>query len=108
MEGRGLMTTPARPLRVVPGPQPPTPAPANGAEVLDEIGAFVSRFIIFPSEHCEPMLALWYAHTHAAENFYITPRLILSSAEPGSGKTRVLEVAQYLVATPEMTLMIAR
>jgi hypothetical protein len=98
------MTQPARPLRVVPGPRPPGPVPADGAAVLDEIGAFVSRFNIFPSEHCVPMLVLWYAHTHAAEHFYITPRLILSSAEPGSGKTRVLEVAQYLVATPEMTM----
>jgi len=30
--------------------------------------------------------------------------LILDSAEPGSGKTRVLEVAQFLVAAPEMTI----
>jgi hypothetical protein len=50
------------------------------------------------------MLALWYAHTWAAEHFYVTPRLILSSAEPGSGKTRVLEVAQYLVKAAEMTV----
>ncbi|WP_344922651.1 DUF3631 domain-containing protein, partial [Plantactinospora mayteni] len=46
----------------------------------------------------------WYAHTHAAEHFYVTPRLILDSAEPGSGKTRVLEVAQFLVRSAEMTL----
>ena len=38
------------------------------------------------------------------DRFYVTPRLILDSAEPGSGKTRVLEVAQYLVAAPEMTI----
>ncbi len=50
------------------------------------------------------MLALWYAHTHAADHFYVTPRLILDSAEPGSGKTRVLEVAQFLVRAPEMTI----
>ncbi|RSM65756.1 hypothetical protein DMH03_00950 [Amycolatopsis sp. WAC 01376] len=96
------MTVPA--LRVVSPPREPTATSADGAEVLDQIGEFVSRFNVFPSEHCAPMLALWYAHTHAAEHFYITPRLILSSAEPGSGKTRVLEVAQYLVASPEMTL----
>jgi hypothetical protein len=64
-----------------------------GHEVLDRVYAFASRFNIFPSEHCPPMLALWYAHTHAADHFYVTPRLILSSVEPGSGKTRVLEVA---------------
>jgi hypothetical protein len=98
------MTQRARPLRVVPGPRPPGPAPADGAAVLDEIGAFVSRFSAFPDQHCVPTLALWYAHTHAIEHFYVTPRLILSSAEPGSGKTRVLEVAQYLVHAPEMTI----
>jgi len=86
-----------------------TPAPARpevpaGHAILDEVAAFVARYNAFPSEHCAPMLALWYAHTHAAEHFYVTPRLILDSAEPGSGKTRVLEVAQFLVAAPEMTI----
>jgi hypothetical protein len=98
------MSHPARPLRVVPAARAPGPTPADGAAVLDEIGAFVSRFNAFPDDHCVPTLALWYAHTHAAEHFYVTPRLILSSAEPGSGKTRVLEVAQYLVHSPEMTI----
>jgi hypothetical protein len=80
------------------------PPPPGGAAVLDEVTAFVSRFSALPDEHCAPMLALWYAHTHAAAHFYVTPRLILDSAEPGSGKTRVLEVAQFLVAAPEMTI----
>ncbi|WP_306743689.1 DUF3631 domain-containing protein [Saccharothrix yanglingensis] len=75
----------------------------NGAEILDQVRAFVARYNAFPDEHCAPMLALWYAHTWAAEHFYITPRLILSSAEPGSGKTRVMEVARFLVKQPEMT-----
>jgi hypothetical protein len=75
-----------------------------GHEVLDDVAAFVARFSVFPSEHCAPTLALWYAHTHAIEQFYVTPRLVLDSAEPGSGKTRVLEVAQYLVRAPEMTI----
>jgi hypothetical protein len=75
----------------------------NGAAILDQVQAFLSRFNAFPDEHCAPMLALWYAHTWAAEHFYITPRLMLSSAEPGSGKTRALEVARFLVKAPEMT-----
>lgn len=76
------------------------------AELLDRVVAFIARFSVFPDPHCAPTLALWYAHTHAIEHFYTTPRLILDSAEPGSGKTRVLEVAQYLVAKPEMTISI--
>jgi hypothetical protein len=76
------------------------------AELLDQVAAFVARFSVFPDQHCAPTLALWYAHTHAIQHFYTTPRLILDSAEPGSGKTRVLEVGQYLVAKAEMTISI--
>ncbi|GAB2764073.1 DUF3631 domain-containing protein [Salinifilum aidingensis] len=77
-----------------------------GHDVLDDVVGFIRRFSAFPDEHCAPTLALWYAHTHAAASFYVTPRLILDSAEPGSGKTRVLEVAQYLVKAPEMTISV--
>jgi hypothetical protein len=38
------------------------------------------------------------------EAFYVTPRLVLDSAEPGSGKTRVLELLNLLCLDPEMTI----
>jgi hypothetical protein len=96
-------TTPARPLGWL--GQPPAGAITRaGHEVLDAVCAFLSRFSVFPDQYCAPTLALWYAHTHAVDQFYVTPRLVLDSAEPGSGKTRVLEVAQHLVAVPEMTI----
>jgi hypothetical protein len=84
---------------------PPLPA-IEPAELLDQVATFLARFSVFPDQHCAPTLALWYAHTHAIQHFYTTPRLILDSAEPGSGKTRVLEVGQFLVAKPEMTISI--
>ena len=98
-------TAPIRPLTWL-GPAPADAYVKPGHEVLDAVVTFVSRFSAFPNEHCAPTLALWYAHTHIADRLYVTPRLILDSAEPGSGKTRVLEVAQYLVAKPEMTISI--
>jgi Protein of unknown function (DUF3631) len=94
---------PAQPLGWL-GQPPPGAIMRAGHQVLDAVATFLSRFSVFPSEHCAPTLALWYAHTHAVEQFYVTPRLVLDSAEPGSGKTRVLEVAQYLVRAPEMTI----
>lgn len=96
---------PARPLAWL-GPAPVGAYLKPGHEVVDAVVAFVSRFSAFPNEHCAPTLALWYAHTHIADRLYVTPRLILDSAEPGSGKTRVMEVGQYLVAKPEMTISI--
>ncbi|WP_414936513.1 DUF3631 domain-containing protein [Amycolatopsis sp. cmx-11-51] len=98
-------TAPIEPLTWL-GPPPVGAFVKDGHEVLDSVVTFVSRFSAFPNEHTAPMLALWYAHTHIADKLYVTPRLILDSAEPGSGKTRVLEVGQYLVAKPEMTISI--
>ncbi|MFZ0877797.1 MAG: DUF3631 domain-containing protein [Pseudonocardiaceae bacterium] len=102
-DGSVSATATARPLGWLRPPQPEGTVRA-GHELLDDVSEFVGRYSVFPSEHCAPTLALWYAHTHAVEQFYVTPRLVLDSAEPGSGKTRVLEVAQYLVRAPEMTI----
>jgi hypothetical protein len=99
----------SKPTNLISALNPATRLPStSGANALDNITTFVRRFSAFPSRHCAPTLALWYAHTHIADQLYVTPRLILDSAEPGSGKTRVLEVAQYLVAAPEMTLSASR
>jgi hypothetical protein len=57
-----------------------------------------------PSEHCITVLALWAAHTHAPKAFYVTPRLILDSAEPESGKSRVLELLNLITRAPIFTM----
>jgi uncharacterized protein DUF3631 len=98
-------TAPVRPLAWL-GKPPPGAIAQAGLEVLNDVTALVSRFCVFPSEHYAPTLALWCAHTHIADRLYVTPRLILDSAEPGSGKTRVLEIARFLVSKPEMTISI--
>lgn len=78
----------------------------DGSKVLDDLAEFIGRYVSFPSEHCLPVVALWAAHTHAVRCFYVTPRLVLDSAEPGSGKTRVLEVLNLVCADPEMTISV--
>ncbi len=96
-------SAPARPLDWL-GPAPPGSYARHGHQVLDDVAGFLGRFTSFPDQHCLPAVALWIAHTHVIDAFYITPRLVLDSAEPGSGKTRVLEIAALLVAAPEMTI----
>lgn len=86
-------------------PYPPADPELDGASVLDAVEAFIRRFVAFPSIHCIVAVVLWAAHTHApTKTFYVTPRLVLDSAEPGSGKTRVLELLALLVLRPEMTI----
>lgn len=76
----------------------------TGAMVLDRVAAFIARYIAFPTPHALTAVTLWAAHTHAVGCFYVTPRLVLDSAEPGSGKTRVLELLALLCRDPEMTI----
>jgi hypothetical protein len=45
-------------------------------------------------------LALWIAHTHALAGAHATPYLLVVSPERRSGKTRLLEVVELLVADP--------
>jgi hypothetical protein len=97
---------PDTPIAAWLGAPPPGSVKRPGNEVLDGVVAFLTRFIRFPNKHCAVVVALWYCHTHVADRLYVTPRLILSSAEAGSGKTRVLEIGQYLVHKPEMTISI--
>jgi len=77
----------------------------DGSQLLDDVREFVGRFCAFPSPACLDVAALWAAHAHMIECFHTTPRLAMLSPEPGSGKTRVLEVLQLL--TPSMLLLSA-
>lgn len=69
----------------------------NGAALLDEIDDFLSQYVIYPSEHMRHAHTLWIVHTHLMELWDSTPRIYFKSPEPGSGKTRALEVSEHLV-----------
>jgi hypothetical protein len=72
----------------------------DGAALLEDVRAFVGRYCRLPSDEALTAVALWAAHTHLIDTFESTPRLALLSAEPASGKTRVLEVLALLVPRP--------
>ncbi|MFJ6788840.1 DUF3631 domain-containing protein [Streptomyces angustmyceticus] len=75
-------------------------APLDGAALLDEVEAFHRRFNVFPHEAAYVAVALWDAHAHLLDCFDSTPRLAFLSPEPGSGKSRALEVVETLVPAP--------
>jgi hypothetical protein len=68
--------------------------------VLDEVRAWLARFIITLNDRDLDLLALWIAHTHVVEKGYTTPRLAITSPLPGSGKTTTLEHIQRLANRP--------
>jgi uncharacterized protein DUF3631 len=72
----------------------------DGAALLDEVEAFHRRFNVFPTEAAYVAVALWDAHAHLLDCFDSTPRLAFLSPEPGSGKSRALEIVETLVPQP--------
>jgi hypothetical protein len=77
---------------------------SDGAQLLDEVHAFITRFVAFPSEAAAHAVTLWAAHCHVPDSFESTPRIALLSPEPGSGKTRTLEVLELLTPDPQLVL----
>lgn len=72
----------------------------NGAAILDAVHTFLGRFVAYPSEDAHVAHTLWIAHTHLMAAWESTPRIAFLSPEPGSGKTRALEVSELLVPRP--------
>lgn len=65
--------------------------------ILDDLRAFVCRFVAFPESTHADAVTLWIAHTWAFDAAEATPRLSIQSAEKQSGKTRLLELLDLLV-----------
>lgn len=75
-------------------------AAAPGAELLDDVERFLARFVAFPSDAARVAVTLWAAHAHLVHVSDNSPRMALLSPEPGSGKTRTLEVLELLTPRP--------
>jgi hypothetical protein len=60
----------------------------------------LERFICTMHDRDLDLLALWAAHTHLVMETYTTPRLVIDSPVPGSGKTTVLEHLERLCPRP--------
>ena len=72
----------------------------DGAELLDAVHSFVQTFVAYPSPEAAIAHTLWIAHTHLMGEWESTPRIAFLSPEPGSGKTRALEITETLVPRP--------
>jgi hypothetical protein len=78
----------------------------SGALVLDDAVRFTRRFVVLSAIQADAS-ALWDAHTHAIEAADATAYYAVTSAEKRSGKSRLLEVQELLVARPLPTSSIS-
>lgn len=73
------------------------------AELLRYVEGYITRYVILPDQAAATTCALFVLHTWAISAADATPYLIVVSSEPGSGKTRLLEVLGVLVCNPWQT-----
>lgn len=69
-------------------------------EVPNRVRAWLGRFICTVQDADLDLLTLWALHTHLADDVYTTPRLLIDSPVPGSGKTTALEHLNRLCRRP--------
>lgn len=82
-------------------PEIPEPVePIDGAELLDAVSDWFRRFVCVVNDADWDLLALWAVHTHLINEVRTTPRLLIDSPVPGSGKTTCLEHLQRLAVAP--------
>ena len=72
---------------------------AEGANILNEVRAFLRRFVILSSAQ-STVMALWVAHTYTFTSAAWTPYLNVRSAAPECGKSLLLEVLEFVVHKP--------
>ena len=85
----GLGGSPGKPI-------PETPTQVELAETIRAVEKWLKTFVKFMKESDALLCAIWIVHTHLIEEFYSTPRLLISSPTFGSGKTTLLEHFYYL------------
>jgi hypothetical protein len=68
--------------------------------IVDRVAHFIRRFVFIKDEAIYRLLALWVIQTHFYKDFEYTGYIFTHSPEPGSGKTRLLEVVELLVSNP--------
>lgn len=76
------------------------------SQVLDRVVSILDDYIAFPDNESRDAVALWVMHSWVYHAFENTPRLSVASSEPGSGKTRVLEIIKEMSPNPFMAVSV--
>jgi hypothetical protein len=76
---------------------------ADGAAVLAEVHAVLTRYVVFPSPEAADAATLYAAATHAMPRLEFASRLVIKSPVKRCGKSRLLDVLAQLVHKPLTT-----
>jgi hypothetical protein len=78
--------------------------PADGALILRELHAILTRYVILPSAEAAIAVALWIAATHAQASWAHALRLVIRAPEKRCGKSRLLDIVEGTCHAPLITV----
>jgi hypothetical protein len=70
------------------------------AIILYQVAGLLRQFVVFQNDYQAVAVSLWVGHTHAIDAADSTPYLAVTSPEKRSGKTRLFDVLEHVVARP--------
>lgn len=73
--------------------------PVDGAELLDDLEKTIGNYVVMTDQQ-RWAVSLWVIFTHVFDAALNAPKLWIRSAEPRSGKTRLVSVLRHLVRGP--------
>lgn len=79
----------------------------DGAALLAELHAALTRYVVLPSPEAADAVALWIASTHGAPAWNCAPRLDVTSPVKRCGKSRLLDVIEKTCHDPLLTVNIS-
>ena len=86
--------------------RPPRPA-GDGAGLLGEVHAALTRYVVLPSAEAADAIVLWIAATHGAQAWNCAPRLDITSPVKRCGKSRLLDIIEATCHDPLLTVNIS-
>jgi hypothetical protein len=96
--------TPARSCERCACPGWVRPTLTDGALILSQLRAALTRYVILPSAEAAVAVALWIAATHAQAAWQHAPRLVIRAPEKRCGKSRLLDIVEGTCHAPLITV----
>ena len=79
-------------------------AQPEGAAILRQLHAVLTRYVILPSDPAAVAVALWIAATHAQAAWQHAPRLVIRAPVKRCGKSRLLDMVEGTCHNPLITV----
>ncbi len=77
---------------------------ADGAYILGQLHAIITRYVILPSTEAAVAVTLWIAASHAQPAWAHAPRLVIRAPEKRCGKSRLLDIVEGTCHAPLITV----